>query len=94
MEEILKLLINRESRAKISASLESITQAFKAFQESSKKSRKKGSSSNSEEKDYIHYLSNNYNNSSCWYKHLELINEKFRHRYPTSEMQKAALKDV
>lgn len=94
MEEILKLLIDRESRAKDSATSESSTQAFKAFQESFRKLKEKWSSSKSKKKDCIYCLSNNHNSSLCWYKHLELTNEKFCQQYSTSEKRKVVLADV
>ncbi len=50
IEEMLKLLIDRESGAKVSAISESTTQAFKAFQENSKKPKKRRSSSKGEKK--------------------------------------------
>ncbi len=91
---MLKLLIDRESGAKVSAISDSTSRAFKAFQENSKKPKKKRSSSKDEEKDCTNCLSNNHNSSSCWYKHPELATEKFHQRYPTSEKRKAALAEI
>ncbi len=94
IEEMLKLLIQRESGAKILAISDSTARAFKVFQENSKKPKEKRSSSKGEEKDYTNCLSNNHNSSSYWYKHLELATEKFRQRYPTFEKGKAALAEI
>lgn len=49
IEEILKLLIDRESGAKILVTSKFIAQAFKAFKESSKKLKEKRGLSKSEE---------------------------------------------
>ena len=94
IEEMLKLLIDRGSSSKVSAILESIARAFKAFQENSKKPKEKRSSSKGEEKECTNCLSNNHNNFSCRYKHPELATENFRQRYPTSEKIKAALAEL
>ncbi len=94
IEEILKLLIDRESGAKVSAIAEPTARAFKAFQENSKKPKERRISSKDEEKNCTHCLSNNHNSSSSWYKHPELATEKFCQRYPTSEKRKAALVEI
>lgn len=65
IEKILKLLIDKESGAKISAVSMFIILVFKVFQEIFKKSKEKESSSKSKEKDYTHYLRNNHNSFSC-----------------------------
>lgn len=64
IENILKLLIDRKSGAKVSAISKFIIQAFKKLQENSKKLKKKKTSSKSEEKDCINCLSNNHNSLS------------------------------
>ena len=68
---MLKLLIDRESGAKVSATLESTTQAFKAFQEKVKEPKERRSSSKGERKECIHCLSDRHDSLSCWYIHLE-----------------------
>ncbi len=94
IEEMLKLLIDRESGAKVSAISESTARAFKAFQENSKQPKERRISSNGEEKDCTYCLSNNHNSSSCWYKHPELATEKFCQQYLTSEKRKATLAEI
>lgn len=65
MEEILKLLINRENGAKVSVVSESTIRALIVFQKSSKKQKKKWSLFKAEEKDYIYCLKNNYDSYLC-----------------------------
>lgn len=64
IKKILKLLIDRKSRAKISTTFESTTQAFKAFKKKAKKSKKRRSFSKSDRKNCIYYLKGNHNSFS------------------------------
>ena len=65
IEKMLKLLIDRESGAKVSAISESTVRSFKAFQENSKNPKEMRSSSKGKEKDCANCLSNNHNSYSC-----------------------------
>lgn len=53
IKEILKLLIDRESKAKISITSKSTTRAFKAFQEKAKEPKERRNLFKGEKKDYI-----------------------------------------
>lgn len=62
---MLKLLINRKSRAKVLTVSESTTQALIIFKKKAKKSKKRKSFSKGDRKNYKYYLSNNYDSFSC-----------------------------
>ena len=90
IEEMLKLVIDRESGAKVSTLSQSTTRAFKASQEA-KKPKERRSSSKDEKKDCTHYLSDRHNSFSCWYIHPEIAPKSFCQRYNTKKKRKAAL---
>ena len=92
IEEMLKLLIDRESGAKVSALSQSTARAFKVFQEA-KKPKGNRSSSKGEKKDCTHCLSDRHDSSSCWYIHPELAPESFRERYTSTEQRYEALEE-
>lgn len=85
IEKMLKLLIDRESEAKVLTILESITQVFKAFQKKIKRSKKRCSLSKRRRKHYIHCLNDKYDNFFYWYICLELVLESFYKYYTSTE---------
>lgn len=82
---MLKLLIDRKSETKVLITLESIIQAFKAFQEKVKRPKKRCSLSKRRRKYYIHCLNDKYDNFLYWYICLELVLESFYKYYTSTE---------
>lgn len=93
IEKMLKLLINKESRAKVLAKLESTTWTFKAFQEKVKESKKKTQFIQKRRQDYIYYLNDRYDSFFYSYIYFQLAFESFRKNYTSTEQCYKALEE-
>lgn len=90
---MLKLLIEKKSRAKILAILESITWAFKTFQEKVKEPKERCSLSKGKKKKGIYCQSNKNDSFFYWYIYLKLVFEFFYKYYTNTERYYKTLKE-
>lgn len=99
IEEVLKLLIDRESRtASTSPSSQSSTRAFNAKGRNSRPPARGEKSSNSRGQLTPRYCETCYSTthkaSNCWYTHIDKANEKFKTAHPNANAIKKALEET